>query len=164
MTTPAGNIRLRKFFLVFLGGLFIMIMTGCGSPKYKLILDNGGFSSKKTEYAEGEKVTVRYGAEYIGTDTDYAFSLDCDDVELKQDWDNKTGYTFTFRMPAHDVKISVSSRNSMYYDPDAIESDPVTSSVEGDYEDLHTDIWFCPECGQKNDMLYCKDCGLKKPE
>ena len=156
---------LQRIAVILLGVILIMNITGCGGPKYKLEYDGYGFKSKKTEYQEGEKVTVYY--DLIGTDTDYWFSLDCDDVKLKQDWDNTHGYIFTFTMPAHDVKISVSSRNSMDYDPDASDHGPVSNPVSTPVtynSDLQTETWFCPECGAKNDMLYCKDCGLKKPE
>ena len=164
MSRSAKKYRPGRLLPVVMMISFIMILAGCGNPKYKLILDNSGFSSKKTEYTEGEKVTVIYGKEHIGTDTDYRFSLDCDDVRLEQDWNSKTGYVFTFTMPAHDVKISVNSYNSMISDPGINDPDPVTASSYTDSDDLHTDTWFCPECGQKNDTLYCRDCGLKKPE
>ena len=162
MNTSLMRINLRKTIIVILGVILIMEMTGCGKPTYKLEFDGYGFQSKKTEYHEGEKVTVTY--DMIATDTDYNFYLDCDDVELKREWDSKNyGYTFSFTMPAHDVKISVSSRNTMYIDPDANKAPSETSPVEYD-NSLRTDTWFCPECGQKNDMMYCTDCGLKKPD
>ena len=161
MNTSDRRTGLQKIIIILLGVITIMNITACGAQKYKLELDGYGFKSKKTEYSEGEKVTVYY--DIIATDTDYSFSLDCDDVKLKQDWDDKHGYIFTFTMPAHDVKISVSSRNSMSYDPDAYQGDPEPTPVAYN-SDLQTETWFCPECGQKNDMLYCSDCGLKKPE
>lgn len=108
-----------RLTVIFLGMIFVMGITGCGAEKYKLELESDAFTSKKTQYAEGEKVTVIYDIKYIGTDTDYSFSLDCDDVEFDRDWDSKKGYIITFRMPAHDVKVCVDSRNSMMYDPDA---------------------------------------------
>jgi len=150
-----------KIAVILLGVMMIMCMTGCGKPKYKLTFGSDGFKSEKKEYAEGEKVTVYY--DIIATDTDYSFYTDCDDVKLKQDWDNNHGYIFTFSMPSHDVKISVTSRNSMEFIPDTSPDVPFTDSVPSD-DNLSTDTWFCPECGQKNDMLYCKDCGLKKPD
>ena len=157
-----------KVLSILLGVLLTMTMFGCGKPKYRLELDGYGFKTKKVEYAEGEEVTVYY--DIIATDTDYHFFLDCEDVKLKQDWDNNHGYIFKFLMPAHDVKISVESHNSMEYDPDAygantygIDTAVPDNSVSGD-NSLHTDTWFCPECGTKNDMLYCSECGLKKPE
>lgn len=82
-----------------------------GKEKYKLELDGYGFESKKDSYAEGEKVTVYFNL--IATDTDYNFYTEPDDVKLDRDYDDKHGYIFTFEMPAHDVKISVNSWNSM---------------------------------------------------
>ena len=161
MNISAYRTDLKRTAVILLGVILIMCATGCGKPKYKLTYDSSGFESKKTEYHEGEEVTIYYGM--IATDTDYSFSLDCDDVNLKQNWDNDHGYVFTFLMPAHDVKISVSSRNSMEYDPDAYNGGPDATVIPAD-SNIATDVWFCPECGQKNDMLYCKDCGLKKPE
>lgn len=79
--------------------------------KYNLKYEGFGFNSEKTTYAEGEEVTVYYGM--IATDTDYYFSLDCDDVELNRSYDSAKGYVFTFVMPAHDVTLSVESRNTM---------------------------------------------------
>lgn len=115
MNSSAKWKLLHKLAVILLGVIFIMCMTGCGKPKYKLEFDGYGFESEKTVYHEGDQVTVYY--DMIATDTDYSFYLDCDDVKLKQDWDNSHGYIFKFTMPAHDVKISVSSRNSMEYDP-----------------------------------------------
>ena len=102
-----------KRIIVFLliGAIMMLGAFGCGKQKYKLNFD-GSFESEKTEYAEGEKVTVRY--DIIATDTDYHFWID-DDVDMKQDYDG--GYVFTFTMPAHDVTIHEESYNSMVYDP-----------------------------------------------
>ena len=83
--------------------------------KYQLILDYG-FESKKTSYAEGDKVKVYY--DLIATDTDYSFYTDSDDVELKRDYDDKKGFVITFIMPAHDVSLHVDSVNSMEYIPE----------------------------------------------
>ena len=85
---------------------------GCGKQKYKLELDGFGLSSKKTSYEEGAMVKVTFNM--IATDTDYSFYLDCDDTKLDHDFENEA-YVLTFKMPAHDVKLSVSSRNSMDY-------------------------------------------------
>ncbi len=161
MNTSSGISRLKIILSLFLGVMIIMGLSGCGKEKYKLSFDGYGFESKKTEYYAGETVTVYY--DLVATDTDYSFSLDCDDVKLKQEWDNNHGYIFKFTMPAHDVKISVSSRNSMEYDPGVNDPDISPVTVNSD-NDLQTETWFCPECGTKNDMLYCSGCGLKKPE
>lgn len=87
-------------------------MTGTNdSGLYNLTFDGYGFETEKTTYAEGENVTVYYGM--VGTDTDYNFGLDCDDVKLLQSYDSVKGFVFNFVMPAHDVKLSVNAQNTM---------------------------------------------------
>ena len=106
----------RKIIALLSGIMAMLILFGCTGKKYKLVFDGYGFKSKKTSYAAGELVTVYY--DLIGTDTDYYFNTDSDDVELERDYNEKDGYIFKFRMPAHDVVLSVDSRNSMEYIPD----------------------------------------------
>jgi len=105
----------RKTLIFIVIGVMIMIsLGGCFGKKYKVIYKSG-FSSKKTAYTAGSKVTVYY--DMIATDTDYSFYSN--DVKMKQDYDNDHGYIFTFTMPEHDVLIQMYSKNSMVYDPDA---------------------------------------------
>lgn len=106
--------RILKFFVI---GVMIML-SACGRQKYTLNYDGAFFESKRTQYAPGEKVTVRYDT--LATDTDYHFYID-DDVEMEQRFDG--GYVFTFIMPAHDVTIHEESHNSMMYVPED-EEDP----------------------------------------
>ncbi|MBR2675835.1 MAG: hypothetical protein IKE28_02840 [Solobacterium sp.] len=82
--------------------------------KYRLIFSRPGFQSEKTSYAEGETVTVSY---MVATDTDYWFQIDAEDV--KQSYDPRKGMIHTFTMPAHDVKVNVTSGNTMERDPNA---------------------------------------------
>ena len=103
----------KRIVFILAGVLCMLAIFGCGGQKYKLNFDGYGFESKKTEYAEGEKVTVRF--DLIATDTDYSFFIN-DDVDMKQDYDG--GYVFTFTMPAHEVTLRVESRNSMEYIPE----------------------------------------------
>lgn len=113
---------MKKQIIILITGVLLMFgLFGCGKIRYNVDFDGYGFKSEKTSYAEGEEVTVIY--DMIATDTDYSFYTDSDDVRLKQDYDNDHGYIFTFTMPAHDVKLSVRSRNSMEYDPDINEPD-----------------------------------------
>ncbi len=155
---------MRKTVLFLMGALLVLSMSGCGAKKYEVLFDKYGFESEKTKYEPGEEVTVYYGI--IATDTDYSFHCD-DDVEMKTGYDDSHGYVMTFTMPEHDVTLSVSSRNTMEYDPDAYYpdvEDPET--IEEDFPDDLDDsgeTWYCPECGQKNTGDYCMDCGLKKP-
>ena len=113
--------NLKKTICLLMGVMIVMSLFGCGKPKYKLILDGYGLRSSKTSYAEGEQVTFTF--DMIATDTDYRFFADTDDVKLKQEFDGNHGYKFTFTMPAHDVKISMSSKNSMEIDPSAGQSE-----------------------------------------
>ena len=109
---------MRRFLICITGVLLIMGVFECGAAKYELVFDRYGFQSGKTAYSEGETVTVTY--DVIATDTDYSFYTDSDDVKLDQIYDNSRGYVFTFTMPAHDVKLSVRSRNTMEADPDDV--------------------------------------------
>ena len=78
--------------------------------EYKVDLQFG-MSSAKTQYAAGEEVTVYFGL--IATDTDYTFGIYPEDVELKRSYDPQKGYVLTFIMPAHDVTLTLGSRNTM---------------------------------------------------
>ena len=95
---------------IFIGVIIMLSLSACGRQKYTVNFDGGFFESKRTQYAAGEKVTVRY--DIIATDTDYHFYID-DDVEMNQDFDG--GYVFTFIMPDHDVTLHEESYNSMVY-------------------------------------------------
>ena len=87
---------------------------------WKLHFEGYGFQNSKTEYAAGEQVTVYY--DLIATDTDYRFWLDDESVKLKQDYDDRHGYVFSFIMPDHELTLHVSSR----YQKDTIMIDTVT--------------------------------------
>ncbi len=131
----------------------MLIFSGCGKDvaeqpepvvedeqddtvKYQLILDYG-FESKKTSYAEGDKVKVYYNI--IATDTDYSFYTDSEDVELKRDYDEKKGFVISFIMPAHDVALHVDSVNSMEYHPQTFNDVPDEAMNEFfDYVDNKT--------------------------
>ncbi|MCR5673653.1 MAG: hypothetical protein K6F87_08075 [Lachnospiraceae bacterium] len=168
--TGTRSIRKVLIFPAKMGlvaALTLLTLVGCSAGedtvKYKLILNSSGFESKKTMYAPGEEVTVRY--DIIATDTDYRFYSD--DVEFKQSYDG--GYVLTFIMPDHDVTLNVESRNTMEYDPDAyVPDEPVPENDGIPYgnetgDDTGEGTWFCPECGTKNEGRYCSECGLKKP-
>ena len=130
---PAKTLKL--LLLIILGVSVMFTLFGCGRQKYKLQFDGYGFQSAKTAYAAGEKVTVYF--DLIATDTDYRFWLDDETVKLTQDWDEKRGYVFTFAMPAHDVTLHVSSRNSMEYIP------TVTVTFRNEVEEA--DVWLLPQ-------------------
>ena len=131
-----SELRLVKsLFLMILGVSMMFTLFGCGKPKYKLHFEGYGFQSSKTEYAAGEQVTVYY--DLIATDTDYRFWLDDENVKLKQDYDDRHGYVFTFIMPDHELTLHVSSHNSMEYIP--------TVSVGFRNEVEEADVWLLPQ-------------------
>lgn len=144
--------------IIFLVGILVIGLLGCGPQKYKLELDGYGFSSPKTHYAEGATVKVTF--DLIATDTDYSFYLDCDDTELDIDYDNGA-YVMTFVMPAHDVKLSMSSRNTMVYVP--------TVSITLDNQIRTADIWIMEDTPEKRKQSLWGDttikaCGANEPQ
>lgn len=68
------------------------------------------FEGAKKEYREGEKVELIFGV--IATDTDYQFFKDGE--KIPYEWDGKrNAFVIRFRMPAHDVSITLEARNTM---------------------------------------------------
>lgn len=76
------------------------------------------FLSAKDAYHEGEQVKLVYY--FIATDTDYRFSVD--GAEYTVDY-GSDGYEICFTMPAQEVTVNVSSRNSMMYMPPSGENE-----------------------------------------
>ena len=146
---------MKKALIILVGVILMAILSGCGTRKYSLNFERGGFSSDKTEYSAGENVTVYF---MPATDTDYYFSFE--GVDPARDYDMKKGYVFSFVMPDRDVTLSYESRNTMTFDPNAISpeipDDPEAELPEG--------FWRCPECKTVNSGRFCSECGHKKPE
>ncbi|MBR1393696.1 MAG: hypothetical protein IJ561_07680 [Ruminococcus sp.] len=86
-------------------------MFGIFAKRYRINYDScEGFSKKARKSARaGERVTLYY--DVIATDTDYSFFLD--GAELNVDWAEDKGYILSFTMPASDVTLKVTSRNTM---------------------------------------------------
>ena len=84
---------------------------GCGKKKYKV--DYCGqkdcFTGAEDSYRAGETVRVCYP--FIATDTSYSFYLD--DEQINTGYSDKEGFIITFIMPARDVKLYVTHRNTM---------------------------------------------------
>ncbi len=89
---------------------------GCGGARYRVDYCGmkSAFPGAKDAYRAGELVTLDFP--YIATDTDYRFYLDGE--PLNTDYEHKRGFILRFTMPAHDVVLTVESRNSML-SPDA---------------------------------------------
>ena len=136
----------------------ILGLFGCGQHKYKLELDGYGLSSKDSSYAEGSLVKVILGL--IATDTDYSFYLDCDDTELKVDFENEA-YVITFRMPAHDVKLSMRERNTM------VHMRPIEILLENQVKTA--DIWIMEDTNENRKKSVwggttVKECAVETPQ
>jgi len=67
------------------------------------------YSGAKNSYRPGTKVKLCY--KMIATDTDYRFYLDNEPLNFT--YDNRKGFVIEFTMPEHDVKLEISSVNSM---------------------------------------------------
>ena len=98
--------------LIIIGGVFMGLFSGCSANKY--IVDYCGqkdlYKHAKTSYRAGQEVTIYYP--HIATDTDYCFYLD--EERLNVSYEGKKGFAIRFTMPEHDVKLYMTSRNSMY--------------------------------------------------
>lgn len=147
-----------KKIIGVLVGIMMLGLFGCSQHKYNLELDGYGLTAKKSTYAEGSLVKVIF--DLIATDTNYSFYLDCDDTELDVDYKNGA-YVITFIMPAHDVTLSLSSRNTMVYMP------PIDITVENQI--ISADVWIMEDIQEnRKKSLWgeptVKKCAVNKPE
>jgi len=98
--------------LIIIGGVFMGLFSSCSANKYNV--DYCGqkdlYKRAKSSYRAGQEVTLYYP--YIATDTDYCFYLD--DERLSVSYEDRKGFAIRFTMPEHDVKLRMSSNNSMY--------------------------------------------------
>lgn len=140
-----------KRISIVLGVILMIGLFGCGQNKYRLELDGYGLSSKKTAYAPGAPVTVTF--DRIGTDTDYSFYPDSDDVKLDVNFENEA-YVISFTMPDHDVRLSIGSSSSMAYVP------MVTIKLENQVETA--DIWIMEDTPEKRKQSVWGDATIKE--
>ena len=67
------------------------------------------FDGAKENYEEGTEVELSYSL--IATDTDYTFYVD--GQEVRAEWNDRKGYIIRFTMPAHDIEVYCTEKNSM---------------------------------------------------
>lgn len=106
----------KSVLMIVITAVIVLGIIGCKKETYSVKFEDEWseecFDGLKDSYEEGEKVRLYYGNEYIGTDTDYAFYLD--DERLEVDYDEEKGYVITFKMPDHDVMLKIGHSNSMF--------------------------------------------------
>ncbi len=97
--------------LIIIGGVFMGLFSGWSANRYTV--DYCGqkdlYKHAKSSYRAGQEVTLYYP--HIATDTDYCFYLD--DERLNVSYEGKKGIAVRFTMPEHDVKLYMTSENSM---------------------------------------------------
>lgn len=97
-----------------------LCLTGCSAkPKSYRVDYCGGksfYSNAKNTYKAGQCVELHF--DMVATDTDYTFYLDGDPNALTVQG-NGNGFVLRFVMPAHDVRLDYSMRNSMEYVPES---------------------------------------------
>ena len=49
-----------KYTTILIGMMIMLSLSACGRQKYTVNFEDGFFESKRTQYAAGEKETVRY--------------------------------------------------------------------------------------------------------
>lgn len=109
----AKRILICVLSVLLTGGIIMLGFTGCTGTKYSV--DYGSnkncFKNAKDEYREGAKVKLIYNEKLIGTDTDYSFYIDGEKQNAL--YERGKGYVLRFTMPSHDIKVTVSAKNSM---------------------------------------------------
>ena len=104
----------RLVAIGLLGTLCLLWCSGCTSESQYRV-DYGGqkafYKDAKDTYRAGESVVFYY--DLLATDTDYAFFLDGE--RLNTLYEDGKGFAVRFTMPAHDVKVTMESHNSMVY-------------------------------------------------
>lgn len=104
---------MKKKLIVIMGVMLMFSLFGCGK-KYNVEYVGGKdrFIGAKSSYRAGSTVSFKI---VYATDTDYSLYVDDQYVSIDR-VDNRGYMYFKFKMPDHDVKVSLSSRNSMVYE------------------------------------------------
>lgn len=96
---------------ILLGGILMFGLFGCGNASYAV--DYRGqkdeYSDARDTYKAGSKVRLTYFM--VGTDTDYSFYLDGE--ELNPHYKEGKGFILEFTMPDHDVQLECRAVCSM---------------------------------------------------
>ena len=136
----------RTGLLILLGGIMMTNLFGCGKAAYAVDYrgQKGDYLDARDSYEAGSKVRLLYTM--VGTDTDYSFYLDGEELSARYD-EKKGGFRVEFTMPDHDVQLECRAVCSMVrtaIDPDdesedAMLLDLYTSAVATDGGDGSTE-------------------------
>ncbi|MBR5620828.1 MAG: hypothetical protein IKW76_13935 [Clostridia bacterium] len=146
---PHSNKRLTVFALtlLMLGGLLMFGLFGCGKAAYTVDYrgQKDAYQNAHDTYKAGEEVRLVYSE--VGTDTDYSFFLDGE--QLDPEYEEGKGFVLRFTMPAHNVRLECQAVNSMEDDDESKDEmllDLYTSTVAaadgGDCRELV--LYACP--------------------
>ena len=112
----------RTALILILGGMLMFGLSGCAKKYYV------DFNGSRSAHRAGREVVLHYGP--IPTDTDYTFYKDGEPLPYVIENEK---ITLRFTMPAHDVTVTVTSRNSMVDEPET-QPEPETSSAAPETE------------------------------
>ncbi len=107
---------LKRLLAILLMLLLLLALCSCAARRH---IDYGGSEGvllfERDYYRAGAKVTICFP--YIATDTDYFFYLDGEPIQ-DISYRESLGYIIRFKMPDHDARFTLESRNSMVYIPE----------------------------------------------
>ena len=108
--------RVRTLCLLLLLLLGGVTMLGCTREKYAVDYcgRQADYRGARDAYRAGQTVKLYY--DWIGTDTDYSFLLDGQNLNCT--FHRNKGFLIRFVMPAHDVKLECRTERSMVRDGD----------------------------------------------
>ena len=124
--------RLRQgaaLFLILALMSGVTAMSGCGRAKYTVDYcgQKSGYRGAKDTYRAGQTVRLYY--DEVGTDTDYTFLLDGENLNCT--YRPSRGFLIRFVMPAHDVTLQCDAQCSMVRSgEDQTEPDETASETE----------------------------------
>lgn len=121
---------LKRIITVFLiGGALMLGLSGCLGKSYSIDYNGkkSAFANAKDSYKAGSTVTLHYNR--IATDTDYSFYLDGE--RINPDYNGSKGYKIQFKMPEHNVSLTVEAKRAMQYEPDKKTAELTFESFDG---------------------------------
>ena len=102
----------RIILCLLLSMLRCFNLTGCFGKRYTIDFGDadGLFEGAKKSYRVGQ--TVKLYFPYVLTDTDYTFYLDGERF-YDYEYDPRKGFIFEFKMPDHDITLTMDTYSSM---------------------------------------------------